>query len=165
MGRTIITRGNKLLRGDEGMTSHTGKTSTVVDAFLNAVNAHDVNRLGDTLSDDVLYWEANLTAPINGREAVKNHFRENWKSFPDSHITVVRRIESGDWIADETEWSGTHKGPIGVPGQSPILPTGKRVQGKAVGIGQVHEGKIRRLNIYYDNMGYMAQLGLIPGPK
>ena len=153
------------LFGDENVTSHTGKASTVADAFENALNEHDVEGLGNLLADDVTYWEANLPGPIHGREAVKDHMRENWKSFPDSHLRLVNRVESGDWVADETEWTATHKGPINVPGQAPIPPTGKQMKGMAVAVGQTREGKVHRLNIYYDNMAFMAQLGLMPGSQ
>ena len=146
------------------MSSHTGKASMVAEAFVNALNAHDANRLGDVLADDITYWEANLPAPIHGREAVKAHFRENWKSFPDSSLRLVNRVESGDWIAEEVEWTATNTGPINVPGQPPIPATGKRAQAMSVGVAQVQEGKMKRLNIYYDNMGMMAQLGLLPSP-
>jgi len=147
------------------VTSHMGKASTVADAFENALNAHDIDGLGNLLADDVTYWEANLPGPLSGREAVKQHFRENWKSFSDSHLRLVNRVESGDWIADETEWTATHTGPINVPGQAPIPATGKRMKGMAVAVGQTREGKVHRLNIYYDNMAFMAQLGLMPGSQ
>lgn len=137
-------------------------TSGPVDAFLKALNAHDAAKVGEQLSENVTYWEANLPAPITGRKAVESHFRENWKGFPDAAVQVTNRIASGDWVVDEVTWSGTHKGPISAPGQT-IPATGKRVQGLAVGIAKVEKGKISRMNIYYDNMAYLAQLGLLPG--
>jgi len=149
------------------MSSHTGSpmsASAVADAFLNALNAHDANRIGELLAEDVAYWEANLPAPIKGRKAVEDHFRENWKPFPDASIRFTNRIASGDWVADESEWSGTHKGPLQTgPGQPPIPPTNKRAHGKAVSVAHVQGGKVKSLNIYYDNMAFMAQLGLMPG--
>src|SRR3989304_6851363 len=87
------------LFGDENVTSHTGKASTVADAFENALNAHDIDGLGNLLADDVTYWEANLPGPIHGREAVKDHMRENWKSFPDSHLRLANRVGSGGRVA------------------------------------------------------------------
>ena len=140
------------------MAQHTG----VADAFVKALNAHDVAKLGDTLAEDVAYWEANLPSPIMGRRAVENHFRENWKSFPDATIRVTNRIVGEDSVVDEVMWSATHKGPINAPGMT-IPATGKKVQGLAVGVAKVEKGKIARLNIYYDNMAYLAQLGVMPG--
>ena len=148
------------------MSSHTGGTMTataVADAFLAAINAHDERKIGELMADDVAYWEANLPAPIKGRRAVEEHFRENWKPFPDATIKSLNRIVSGDWVTDESMWSGTHKGPIQAPGQPPIPPTNKRAQGKAVAVAHVQGGKVKSLNIYYDNMAFMAQLGLMPG--
>jgi len=131
-----------------------------VDAFVKALNAHDPKKLGEQLAENVTYWEANLPAPITGRKAVEDHFRENWKPFPDAAIKVVNRVASGDFVVDEVSWSGTHKGPLKTPKQT-IPPTGKRVEGLAVGVAKVEKGKISRMSIYYDNLAYMAQLGLM----
>ena len=144
------------------MSQHTGSPSALADAFVNALNAHDASELGQLLAENVTYWEANLPSPITGRMAVENHFRENWKSFPDAKIQVVNRVASGDWVVDEVTWSGTNKGPIVAPGQT-IPATGKRAQGPAVGVAKVEMGKISQMKIYYDNMSYLAQLGLMPG--
>lgn len=145
------------------METHERTPVDLADALMNAVNAHDASKLGDVLADDVTYWEANLPSPINGRRQVEDHFRENWRSFPDATIRLVNRVVSGDWIADEMMWSGTHKGPISAPGMT-IPPTGRQAHGPAVGIARIEHGKIRHLNIYYDNLSYMAQLGLMAKP-
>lgn len=143
------------------MSSHTNTPTALADAFLKATNAHDVNGIGENLADDVVYWEAALPAPITGRKAVQDHFRENWKGFPDSHLKLVRRIESGDWVADELDWTATHKGPINAGGQT-IPATGKRAQGPCVAVVGTDRGKITRVNIYYDNLSFLTQLGLAP---
>lgn len=143
------------------MSSHTGTPGALADAFEKAVNAHDVAAIGEHLADDVVYWEAALPAPITGRKAVMNHYQENWKSFSDANLHLVRRIESGDWIADELTWSATHTGPINAGGQT-IPATGKRAQGPCVAVAGTEKGKIKRLSVYYDNMAFMAQLGLMP---
>jgi len=146
------------------MTSHTENVSALADAFQHALNAHDAARVGELMADDVTYWEANLPAPIHGRRAVEDHFRENWKPFPDATIRSVNRIVSGDWVADESEWTATHLGPLETPGQPPIPATNKRISGKAVAVARAEHGKVKQLSIYYDNMTFMAQLGLMPGP-
>jgi ketosteroid isomerase-like protein len=130
---------------------------------MAAINAHDERKIAELCAEDVTYWEANLPTPIRGRQAVEAHFRENWKTFPDASIRSLNRIVSGDWVADESEWSGTHKGPIQAPGQPPIPATNRRASGKAVAIAHVQGGKVKTMNIYYDNMAFMAQLGLMPG--
>ena len=138
----------------------------IADAFMKATNAHDVHGIGESLAEDVVYWEASLPAPLTGRTAVQNHFRENWKAFPDANLKLVRRIESGDSLADELSWTATNKGPINTGGQM-IPPTGKRAEGPCVAVVSVDHGKIKRLNIYYDNLAFLTQLGLVPpgGPQ
>ncbi len=139
-------------------------TKELSDAFYEALNAHDVAKLGEQLSEDVTYWEANLPEPINGREAVQKHMAGNWESFPDSRVKLVNRIESGEWLADQMEWTGTNTGPIEIPGQPPIPATGKKATGSAVAIVRTAEGKITELRVYYDNLGMLAQIGLLTPP-
>ena len=146
------------------MTHHVGKAGMLSEAFMEASNRHDVAKMSEMLADNVSYWEANLPAPIKGRDAVAMHFRDNWKVFPDSNIKMLNRVESGDWVVDEVEWTGTQKGPINVPGQPPIPATNKRAMGKAVSVAKVTGGKIESLNIYYDNMAFLAQLGVMGAP-
>ena len=145
------------------MSSHTGNIVALAEDFFKAMNSHDPAKIAAFFAEDSTFWEASLPAPIKGKKAVEEHFRENWKAFPDSTVKLLNRITSGEWIADEVEWSGTHKGPIQAPGQPPIPPTGKHILGKAVAYVQTSKGKVKQMNIYYDNMAVMAQLGLMPG--
>ncbi len=137
------------------------------DAFMKALNSHEVEAMGKLLSEDVTYWEANLPQPIKGRKAVENHYRENWKAFPDASIKITSSVEQGDRIAGEGMWTATHKGPINMPGQPPIPATGKRAEGKFSSFARLEKGKVKELSIYYDNLGFLAQLGLMspPGAK
>lgn len=146
------------------MTSHTGKVAMVADAFINAQNRHDIASLGQLVAENVSYWDPGLPAPITGRQAVENYFAEGWKSFPDTTIRLLNRIATEDQLVEELEWSGTHQGPINIPGMPPIPPTGKRASGKAVSVARLKEGKIVSANVYYDNMSFMAQLGLMKPP-
>lgn len=139
-------------------------TEELAKAFYEALNAHDVAKLGEQLSDDIMYWEASLPDPINGREAVQKHFKGNWETFSDTTVKLVNRIESGEWIADQMEWTGTNTGPIEIPGQPPIPATGKQAQATAVAVVRTEEGKIADLKVYYDNLGVLAQLGIMTPP-
>lgn len=152
----------------EGRDPHFGgekmqTLSDIADEFNAAFNAHDVEKLGSFFTDDVNYWEANLPEAIHGREAVKAHMRQNWETFPDATIKVINRVVSGDWVADEVEWTGTNKGPIKLPDQT-IPATGKQAKSWAVALVESSEGKVANMRIYYDNISFMAQLGLMEQP-
>ncbi len=146
------------------MTSHVGKATMVADAFNTAQNRHDVPKLLELVADNVSYWDPSLPAPITGRVAFENYWRESFKTFPDSTVKVLSRITSEDQVVDEVEWSGTNKGPINIPGAPAIPATGKHVSGKAVAVARTKDGKVTSLNVYYDNLSMMAQLGLMPQP-
>lgn len=144
------------------MTSHVGKATMVADAFNNAQNRHDVPKLLELVADNVSYWDPSLPAPITGRKAFENYWRESFKTFPDANVKVLSRITSEDQVVDEVEWTATNKGPINIPGAPAIPATGKRVSGKAVAVARTKDGKVTSLNVYYDNFAMMTQLGLVP---
>lgn len=136
----------------------------LAEAFYKAMNDHDATKMGEQLAENVMYWEATLPGPINGRKAVEEHFRANWGSFPDASVRLVNRIVSGDHVVDEMEWTGTHKGPIEVPGQPAIPATGKSAKSAGVAVVRTKEGKITDLKVYFDQLSVLSQLGLAPAP-
>jgi predicted ester cyclase len=137
---------------------------TLADGFLAALNAHDANKLGTYLTDDVNYWEANLPEAIHGREAVEEHFRQSWESFPDASLKSINRVQSGDWFADELEWTGTNTGPITLGPEQTVPATGKSAKAWFVAVGKTSGDKVSEMRAYYDNVGFLAQLGLMDQP-
>lgn len=146
------------------MTEHTETASSIANMVQRAMNEHNAAKISEHMAENVTFWEANMPAPINGRKAVEEHFRENWKTFPDATIRSVNRVIGGDHVVDEVEWTGTNKGPMEMPGAPPIPPTGKRARGKAVSVVKLEGDKIKTMNIYYDTLGFLAQLGIMEPP-
>ncbi len=81
-------------------------------------------------------------------------------AFPDLHFRIEDQIAEGDTAM--TRWSalGTHQGEL-----MGIAPTGNQVSVTGVGIDRIAGGKIEETWVYYDALGMLRQLGVVPAPE
>jgi uncharacterized protein (TIGR02246 family) len=129
-----------------------------------AVNAHDLNPIGDMYAEDAeLVWPG--LGPTRGRNAIVAFYATLFGAFPDVHVTIKRIIEQGDAVAIEYVSEGTHSGPLPMPaGELP--PTNRRMRTEATSVGTADgEGLIKTQREYFDQVEILAQLGLMPAPE
>jgi hypothetical protein len=65
-------------------------------------------------------------------------------------------------VVQEATFSGTHTGPLPTPDGGEIPATGRRLEADFVEVFVVADGLIRSDRIYYDQLEFMVQLGLVP---
>jgi predicted ester cyclase len=82
-------------------------------------------------------------------------------AFPDITHTVRTAVSDGDRVMVELEIAGTHKAPLVSP-DGEIPPTGRRVVFGAANSLRFEGDKIALMHVYFDQVGFMAQLGLLP---
>jgi steroid delta-isomerase-like uncharacterized protein len=126
-----------------------------------AVNAHDLNPIGDMYAEDgEVTWPGLPT--MKGRQAVVAFYAQLLGAFPDVRVSISRIIEQGDHVAVEYESTATNSGPL--PLATGELPaTNKRIAIKAVSIGTVdRNGRIKTQREYFDQVEMLGQLGLTP---
>ena len=80
---------------------------------------------------------------------------------PDNRLKALRTFEAGDTIIVEGVYSGTHTGPLVGPAGT-IPATGRAFSFPFVDILQARDGKFVSHRIYWDNVTFLAQLGLMP---
>ena len=103
---------------------------------------------------------------LRGREAVREYVGRFREAFPDGRHTIDRAYESGDAaIAIQARWSGRHTGALETP-QGAVPPTGRAVELPfALFVeGDLERRLATRVGLYMDQLGLMAQLGLLPEP-
>src|SRR5205814_9060730 len=77
-----------------------------------AFNSGDWERLQAGLAADCRYDELGTARTIAGPEQIVELFK-GWKqAFPDAVGTVTSAVASGDMVALEVTWNGTHTGPL-----------------------------------------------------
>lgn len=78
-------------------------------------------------------------------------------AFPDLHVEVEDLVTDGGKVVTRYSVHGTHKGELmGIP------PTGRQVSIGGIAIDRFENGRSIEHWEYYDQMGMMQQLGVIP---
>jgi steroid delta-isomerase-like uncharacterized protein len=133
---------------------------SLVHATYAALNAGDFDAVRPYFADDVETMSPGGTL----------HSLEEWRAMgdafltavPDMHHEIVRTFEDADTIVVEGIYSGTQTGPlVGPTGTLP--PSGKAFAFPYVDIFHTTEGKVTTHHIYWDNLGFMAQLDALTG--
>jgi steroid delta-isomerase-like uncharacterized protein len=131
----------------------------VVRAYLAAWNAHDSAKAAGFFADDVVYYDAALGKPVEGRDAAKTGVIDNFlNAVPDAIWTMKGDpVVQGDRVAFEWEFTGTNTGPWG----DGTAATGKKFSIAGASVFHVKDGRIVTQSDYYDALGLYKQLGLM----
>src|SRR4051794_28973825 len=93
-------------------------TASVVQRYVDALNARDAEGFGDCLTEDFVYHGAGTTGPGGDERPADTRFATDlFTGFPDLHIEVVEQALHGDMVFARTHQTGTHTG--SVMGQAP----------------------------------------------
>ena len=134
----------------------------LIDRHYAQINSNDFADAAELFSPD-LVTQPPGSPPISGIEAFIEYGRTFLRAFPDGRIHGDRYVESGDRIVVEGRVTGTNPGPLQTPaGELP--PTGRAMVLPFADVFRIADGKIAEHRVYYDTLGLMAQLGLMPEP-
>jgi ketosteroid isomerase-like protein len=132
----------------------------LVDRHYREVNTNDYSDAGDIFSADVV-TEAPGSGALSGIEPFVAYGQVFNRAFPDGRIHGDHYVESGDVVVVEGRFTGTNTGPLETPaGQIPA--TGQSLVLPFADLFRVADGKIVEHRIYFDTMGMLAQLGVLP---
>jgi steroid delta-isomerase-like uncharacterized protein len=134
--------------------------SDLLDYYVERYNAGDLDAVMDLYAEDAV--QIMPDGIFEGRDVIRDRLALELNGFTDVHHTVVSFVEQGDSFADEWIFRGTHTAPFPLPDGTELPPTGKRVEIRGMELCVVRDGKLVVDNLYYDNLGIAAQLGLIP---
>jgi len=95
-------------------------------------------------------------AVYRGQEKIKAWVRDNFTCTPDLKIEVQSLFVAGDWAGAEWIQSGTYTGEV-----AGVEVTGKHFSGRGASIIELREGKIRREAMYWDELSFLRQLGVM----
>ena len=131
----------------------------ISDRYTDAINAHDAGAIGALYADDGVLSEP--AGEYRGREAIVQYWERFFAAFPDLNGRDEFKAESGDTAINEWSVSGTNSGPMETP-EGTIPATNKRATLRGCDVITVRDGVIRSHRAYYDQLGLMTQLGLVP---
>jgi predicted ester cyclase len=134
----------------------------VIDHFFQVVDAKQFDRLGEVDAPDMV-----MNMPMGAVKGPEGHaqlIKGFAMAFPNFKHNTGRCIEAGDVISCEGEFTGDHTGPMMTPDGKTIPATQKHVEFPYAGVARIKNGKVAEINVYFDVMGFMQQLGVVPSP-
>jgi steroid delta-isomerase-like uncharacterized protein len=137
----------------------------VYDKVVDCFNRHDLDGLVALGADDAVLSNPGMGRGVyEGPAGRAEYFRMAWQAFPDMKMQVTRCVESGDELAVEAEWTGTHSGPLPLAGGETLPATGRRVQARMAVFSSLRNGKVVRSEFYHSggSLDVLNQLGLVP---
>ena len=139
-----------------------GEARDLGQRWFDAVTAGDAEAAVALLADRIDFQGGgqSLSSP---QEAV-GFVTAYTTGFPGSTFDVTLWVESDDAAVAEGVWRGTNSGPMATP-QGEMPATGKPVALPFTTVFQARDGKLTAHRAYWDNAGFMAQLGLMPAPE
>jgi ketosteroid isomerase-like protein len=139
-----------------------GEARAVVERFYAAFNRGDLAGVRDGFDPNVVTVEPSGGA-MRSLDAFAAYLAVFMRAVPDAKLNLLRAVESGDTVAIEGTYTGTFTGPLASP-QGEIPPTGKAFDLPYVEIFDLRGGKATTHHIYYDQVAFLGQLGLMPPP-
>ena len=137
-------------------------SAEIVDRFFTAMSAGDMDTVRSIFHEDCVstdFATGQVSKGVEGNMADVQAWRS---SFGDMKVEAVSHAVSGNTVVTEMKFSGTNTGDMPLPDGSAIPATGKRVEMQGCQICEFKDGKMINARQYYDMMGMMAQLGLLP---
>ena len=144
---------------DEGSVPVGQNESLVVDRTYETWNSGDVSGLQELYAAD-----ADVAIPgatVRGRDQVGALWGAFISAFPDGQLTELLRLDCGTYIVSENNLSGTHTAPLVTP-QGEVPATGNHVSVDGVSIFKIENGEIKSEHLYFDQVTFLSQLGLMP---
>ena len=131
----------------------------IVDRAYETWNSGDLDGLKRLYAVD-----AEVVSPgakVQGQEQIAALWGAMISAFPKGRLTELLRLECGEYVVSENNLSGTHTAPL-VTSQGEIPATGRDVSVDGVSVFKVENGQIKSEHLYFDQVTFLTQLGLMP---
>ena len=79
----------------------------LIDDYVSAVNAHDVNKAGSFWADDAIYENWGQEIVKHGKKELADFLNTSFAELPDIKMEVKSVFQAGDWVGMERVDSGT----------------------------------------------------------
>ncbi len=123
-------------------------------------NKHNTKLLDELFSNDAILHNPPDPTVIRGPQGAKATLETYLTAFPDVKITIEKELSDGDYVVQHLRAIGTNTGELkGMPA------TGKKANTTGVMTTKFDNGKIVEVWSFFDNLGLMQQLGVVPTPQ
>jgi hypothetical protein len=133
----------------------------VLDRLTAAVVAKDAQTVAECYAEDAVAVTPD-EGELRGRDRIAEYMTEFGSSFPDLQYKYLQKHDAGNVAIDEGYLIGTNTGPLPAPSGETIPATGKQINVRSCDVATVEAGVITQHRIYFDQMEFLGQLGLLP---
>jgi steroid delta-isomerase-like uncharacterized protein len=131
----------------------------VVGRFYEAFGAGNLDEAMSVCADDLEIVDPGM-GQVRGSERFREYLETFKRAMPDARAVLECIVESGDMVAAEGRFTGTHTGPLATD-DGDVDPTGAAVDLRFADVSRVRDGRIVAYHTYYDQLGLLTQLGLM----
>jgi predicted ester cyclase len=132
-------------------------------SLIEALNARDLTLWSRHLAEDYAAEHPGVSVLLDKSRSIAYHQRFV-TAFPDIRFEVLGVMAEGDRVFVQWKGSGTHTERLATTTGRTIPPTRRRVRVPGAMLTEVREGKIARGWFYWDQLAFLAQLGLTEQP-
>lgn len=140
---------------------------TAARTLVEMYNRHTVpNWLDEAdafVADDIRSTDVPSGDTRRGRQEYKRYYQSWADAFSDARVEIVSAAATDETSVVEFIGRGTHDGPLAGPA-GVILATGRKVELHLCAVDHFVNGKVVETSLYYDALGLLMQLGVIPAP-
>jgi steroid delta-isomerase-like uncharacterized protein len=142
-----------------GMSAATGELREAIDAYNDAWNAHDVERIASMHAPDMVFENHTAGERAQGEEALA-HIAGIFDAWPDIEFRTRRLYVREDLVVQEWTANATHTRTLR-RGELVAEPSGKRVEWQGMDIIPFEGAKVKRKDVYSDSVSILRQVGLL----
>ncbi|MFG2555268.1 ester cyclase [Streptomyces sp. NPDC048581] len=139
-----------------------GQAREVMDRLTEAITTADPETIAELYAQDAVAVTPD-GGELHGRDDIATYWRQMTEAVPDGSYESVHSYEVGNTAIDEGIFSGRNTGPIQLPTGETLAPTQKEIRIRGVDFATVDaSGHIVDYRLYFDEMDFLGQLGLLP---
>lgn len=139
-----------------------GQAREVMDQLTDAITAHpDLKAIAALYAEDAVALTPD-EGEIRGRDNIVEYWRQMTETIPEAMFESLHKYEVGDTAIDEGIFSGRNTGPLQLPSGETLPATQKEIRVRGVDLATVSDGRIVDYRLYFDEMDFLGQLGLLP---
>lgn len=134
----------------------------IVRRTFDYLNSRDLDSGDQYLATDVIVEAPGSNTRMN-RDQGKRYTQSFVDAFPDLHFDIKDIVAQGDKVAVTWTAKGTHKSPLTMVNGGTLSPTNKTATVTGCSFYTLRNNKITRQEIYWDQVYFLTQLGVLSG--
>lgn len=138
-----------------------GQAREVMDRVTAAMLAKDRAGAAACYAEDAVAVTPDA-GELHGRDAIAGYLLQFSESFSDISYEYIQKHDAGDVAIDEGYVFGINDGPLTFPDGRSIPATGRPMRVRSCDIATVQNGLVIVHHIYFDQLDFLGQLGLLP---